>query len=562
MAINTATIQHRRGSLDDFNPEKLTPGELAVITDERSVYMGFPGGEAEKIVLEKDFTSESIKEKLGYEPADEERVDQLFRDKADYQYVDEKVSNVKVDLTGYAKEDYVDAEIEELNEKIVQETGKLSNEIEDVKCDLESQMKKVNNIVGDYLYDTMNNFIVGSSIDDSSNFTGSMYAISPLINVKGGDILRLRTFYGSAAKYGFADADKKVIVSGSLVDSDYKILNTWVSDNTLVVPNNAVYFRFFGRKCSSGDTNVTDIKDFSVVTFNRNMTSEFVDSDKIEIPNLINHSTQWNGKICACIGSSLTANGGWTDVIKNRFGFEKVYNRGTGGTTLADFSDYSGITGYVGGYNIYTDTDNYDEERTSVFCDDTSTATRPYEYRIGAWYSSEMRINLLPTDADLIIVDLATNDFYRSFNKDYVSHDDFLADQTIKTVYGESINNFNYDTSKLFGAFMMMVKRIMGRCPNAKIVVWGMLYNSTINSDDSESLSYYIRMIDKIKYMCRLTGVYFIDTMNEMGVNIWNSADIIQDGVHPYTDQYTNEKGKYLVANVLTSHLNNLYPNN
>ena len=129
MAINTAIIQHRRGSLDDFNPEKLTPGELAVITDERSVYMGFPGGEAEKIVLEKDFTSESIKEKLGYEPADEERVDQLFRDKADYQYVDKKVSNVKVDLTGYAKEDYVDDEIEELNKKIVQETGKLSHEI-------------------------------------------------------------------------------------------------------------------------------------------------------------------------------------------------------------------------------------------------------------------------------------------------------------------------------------------------------------------------------------------------------------------------------------------------
>ena len=136
MAINTATIQHRRGRLEDFNPEKLMPGEIAVITDERSVYMGFPGGEAEKIVLEKDFTSESIKEKLGYEPADEERVDQLFRDKADYQYVDEKVSNVKVDLTGYAKEDYVDAEIEELNKKIVQETGKLSQENAELKEDI------------------------------------------------------------------------------------------------------------------------------------------------------------------------------------------------------------------------------------------------------------------------------------------------------------------------------------------------------------------------------------------------------------------------------------------
>lgn len=142
MVINTAIIQHRRGSLDDFNPEKLTPGELAVITDERSVYMGFPGGEAEKIVLEKDFTSESIKEKLGYEPADEERVDQLFRDKADYQYVDKKVSNVKVDLTGYAKEDYVDDEIEELNKKIVQETGKLSNEIAELNGDLANKEDK------------------------------------------------------------------------------------------------------------------------------------------------------------------------------------------------------------------------------------------------------------------------------------------------------------------------------------------------------------------------------------------------------------------------------------
>lgn len=48
-------------------------------------------------------------------------------------YADEKLTNVKVDLTGYAKEDYVDAEIEELNKKIVQETGKLSKEKVDQK---------------------------------------------------------------------------------------------------------------------------------------------------------------------------------------------------------------------------------------------------------------------------------------------------------------------------------------------------------------------------------------------------------------------------------------------
>lgn len=48
-------------------------------------------------------------------------------------YADEKLTNGKVDLTGYAKEDYVDAEIEELNKKIVQETGKLSEEKVDQK---------------------------------------------------------------------------------------------------------------------------------------------------------------------------------------------------------------------------------------------------------------------------------------------------------------------------------------------------------------------------------------------------------------------------------------------
>lgn len=168
MAINTATIQHRRGSLDDFNPEKLTPGELAVITDERSVYMGFPGGEAEKIVLEKDFTSESIKEKLGYEPADEERVDQLFRDKADYQYVDKKVSNVKVDLTGYAKEDYVDDEIEELNKKIVQETGKLSNENAELKEDLVNGNVATNVTMPINRYDK-NSVTVGGYISDGGS---------------------------------------------------------------------------------------------------------------------------------------------------------------------------------------------------------------------------------------------------------------------------------------------------------------------------------------------------------------------------------------------------------
>ena len=477
---------------------------------------------------------------------------------------DARINNL-VGNTGNSNSEIVDARVgadgvtyDTLGTAIRTQVGELNDDIEY----LNGEIVKINHITGSYKYDIFNNFIVGASIYDDTNVSGAMYAISPIIKVKSGDVLRLRTFYGNIAKYAFSDVNGKVISSGNLIDSNYKILDTKISDNILNVPTGAKYFRFTGRKVSADSGETIDIKDFSIVTFNRELPSKYISPSKIEMPNLLYASNQWRDKICACLGSSLTANGGWTDIIKERFSFSKMYNRGVGGTTLSDFSNYSGIKNYVGGKNIYTDTENYDESRESVFCDDTSATTRPYQYRVGAWYSSEMRINLLPMDADLVIVDLATNDFYRSYNQSYVTQEDFLKDEVIKTVYRESLSHFNYDGTKLFGAFMLMVRRIMSRCPKAKIVVWGMLYNATITSNDSESLDYYIKMIDKIKYLCRLTGVYFIDTMSEMGVNVWNSANIIQDGVHPYKDTFTNETGKKLVGDVLIGHIQKLYPIN
>lgn len=50
MAINTATIQHRRGSLEDFNPEKMVPGELAFTIDgSRKVFAAFAPGDFKEL---------------------------------------------------------------------------------------------------------------------------------------------------------------------------------------------------------------------------------------------------------------------------------------------------------------------------------------------------------------------------------------------------------------------------------------------------------------------------------------------------------------------------------
>ena len=84
MAINTATIQHRRGSLEDFNPDKMVPGELAFTTDgSRKVFAAFAPGDYKELI-----SSEEIQEDLN-EVKEEVQVklDEALEE------VDEKISN-------------------------------------------------------------------------------------------------------------------------------------------------------------------------------------------------------------------------------------------------------------------------------------------------------------------------------------------------------------------------------------------------------------------------------------------------------------------------------------
>lgn len=262
---------------------------------------------------------------------------------------------------------------------------------------------------------------------------------------------------------------------------------------------------------------------------------------------------QWVGKKCAAIGCSVTQMGVWTDVVKSYFKFSKMYNRGLGGTTLANFKPYN-VSNYVEGTYVYSDESLYDESNNTVFYNESNPLSEDKKW-VNAWYSSDGRINLLPTDADLVLIDMATNDFYRSLNKDYVTGDEFLRDSLINSQWTESQNPAVYDDKYFCDAFMLTIKRIMTRCPNARLVVWGMMYNGSLSTENG-AMQYYRRMIDKIKYMCDVTGVYFIDTMSEMGVNLFNFTEYIDDGVHPQS----TSKGGYAIASVIISHLRNLYP--
>lgn len=66
MAINNKVIiQHRRGALSDFDPRKMSPGELAVTTDARDIEIPEPNYESEETeVPEPDYESELINDRL------------------------------------------------------------------------------------------------------------------------------------------------------------------------------------------------------------------------------------------------------------------------------------------------------------------------------------------------------------------------------------------------------------------------------------------------------------------------------------------------------------------
>ena len=404
-----------------------------------------------------------------------------------------------------------------------------------------------------------------SALRDSSNFI-----VTPIIPVNGGDAVHIRMFHSSLASIVIGNENKNAI----------EIIRTTEGqeDYHFTIPQGGKYVQYCGRSALSGiswqhhdmvSIN-TDLPDgfapygsISVADYQEmhELTSQFTNmQEELSYSNL---NTAWKGKICAALGSSLTANGGWTDVLKQRFGFSKMYNRGIGGTTLANFSEY-GLTDYVTSFRTYTDQTTWDEDRSTVFAPADAPAGTYTTYS-QAWYSSENRINLLPQNADLVLVDLAVNDYFRTYNNHLDWNTVFNTPQ-INTSYRQGINPPSYDDKKFGDAFALMVKRIKTRCPNAKIVVWGMLYNSAIctydaaTSTESDSLEKYYQLNDYLKHLCSYFGVYYIDMLQESGINVYNLTEYCEDGIHPYKPSYNSEKGKYAVANVITNHLKNIYP--
>lgn len=242
--------------------------------------------------------------------------------------------------------------------------------------------------------------------------------------------------------------------------------------------------------------------------------------------------------------------GGWSDIVKTALELSKMYNRGSGETTLANLSSYNLGSSYPTTRYVYTDTTRYDEANDTVFATSSSDDTTS----IDAWYCSDGRINVLPTDADLVIFDACTNDAYRVIQ--YATDEQYQAIMS-SSAFGNIWTNENYDIATLEGAFYTFVKKVQVRCPNARIVCLGMPINSLFTTNNGY-LTKFMEMYNKIEGLCRKSGVVFIDTMMFEGANKFNITSYHTDYVHPAT----TDLGKRSIANAVIGVLKNVYPKN
>lgn len=407
-------------------------------------------------------------------------------------------------------------------------------------------------LVDKYCQDSNGN-VEGENIFNSPFRSGAGYLITNVIKVSHGDVVRCNgSFYGRNGV--IANSDETII--GILQPNTDDFLNGYV------VPDNVAYIRIIVPYNTDG---LDKTKNSLMVTINMEMPSTYYAYSDYRNSNLkLNYSqiedipsipsgendNQWKNKVACSIGSSLTQMGIWNDIVKKHFGFSKWYNRGVGSTTLANFSGYN-ITSWRKTVYRNDSESSWTEENASVFSD---SAKDGYS-QIEAFYGGSARIDTLPENADLVVVDLATNDAYNSIqNPDNVNWETFMKSQTIPDYW----NGMTTDLSTFEGAFYNMVKLIQVRCPNARIVVWGMLVNNLFTTKN-DYLEKYYAMYERIEKLCRLNGIIFIDTLMYEGANWFNfKNEYHTDSVHPATTDVAIRG----VANAIIGTLKNVYPKN
>lgn len=224
------------------------------------------------------------------------------------------------------------------------------------------------------------------------------------------------------------------------------------------------------------------------------------------INSLSNFSFYKNKKI-TCFGDSITAQNQWQPWVAQYFNCTMV-NKGVGGTTVFNNGNREVIEGEI---------------RDS-------------------WMCSDDRINLIPSDSDVILVFAGHNDWGYSNLQMGVLGDGNLIDSTFKSAYS------------------LMLKKLVNKFPNARIITMSCVGGRTETETENMDKQYYIRNLcmtdfaNAVKEVSAYFGIPCIDVGGESGISVLNHNTYIADIIHP------NSEGGKLIANCVINGLKRIEP--
>jgi len=225
-------------------------------------------------------------------------------------------------------------------------------------------------------------------------------------------------------------------------------------------------------------------------------------------------NTELKGVKVTTYGDSITAQGGWQKILKFRFGFDEVYNRGIGSTTYTKNDLYA-----------YLDADGNYISRSNLVKDQPENTIK-----IESWLSSHDRIGTIPQDTDVVLIMAGTNDFgYAEI--------------------GELSYPYNEDTFK--NSVALTVQRVKEHIGEEKLVILMSQLNSRCNDGSSDEIvnsiglkdSDYVKAVEEV---AAELNVPYIDVYNNTIINTWNRKVFIKDTVHP------NKIGQIELARVIS----------
>lgn len=217
----------------------------------------------------------------------------------------------------------------------------------------------------------------------------------------------------------------------------------------------------------------------------------------------------YKNKIMMSFGDSIVALGGWQPYVLSYFGCTNNYNRGVGGTTVAN-----------------------NGEKATLW-DGTI---------IDGWMCGDDRINQMsPTNNDFLLI--------------LAGHNDWGFDIPIGEI-GEVLVDTNFKS-----AYALMLKKIQAKFPNKPIIcmtpINGRVHASGINQDIQEKNKIGLVMTDyanAVIDVCRHYSIPCIDLNTETGINVWNASTYLQDVIHP------NSEGWKKVANCVINGMKRFEP--